>query len=206
MEIGSIQSRVDAIAKAFGEKPVQQTSASSKAEVEARVNAISEFTGLKDNVKTEAKSITNINDIFGGLKKSEKAIIKIEEELGGLSTDNKAEVALKINDIVANTTYKEQPLLSKIPLKAGGFDAIEKISGYMSLDDVSGFQSTLGEIKDLIGEDLKAVKKEIMSKTNVMGSAAQSSVDNSGISMDLSSITKSTNMDYLKQQMKGLLE
>ncbi|MCV6606703.1 MAG: hypothetical protein OIF32_00690 [Campylobacterales bacterium] len=206
MEVGSIQSRVDAISKAFqGEKP-QIVNRTSKEEIQGRVNAIKEFTGLKDDIKTEAKSITNINDVFGGLKKSEKTLGKIDKALGSLDGSNKGEVAMEINNLVMNTKYKEKQLLAEIPLRSGDFNAVNEIAPFMSLDDVDGFKGKLAEVGSKIGADLSVVKQEIMSKTNVLGNTAQKSIDNSGISMDLGSITKSSNMDYLKQQMMGLLE
>lgn len=205
MEIGSIQSRVDAISKAFGEKPAVVNNKTSKEEIQARVDAIKEFTGLKDNVKNDAKSITSINDIFGALKKSEKTIGKIEKVLDGFNGNNGVEVGMKISELASEATYKEKQLLSSVPLKSGSFDALSLIEGELNMKNPAGFKEKLGLIDQKIKTDLSEVKQEIKSKTNVLGSSAQSSMDKSGMDVDLASITKSSNMDYLKQQMKGLL-
>ena len=192
MEAINISNRVNSVAGAYNQNTINKTSPS---EIEERKDKISEFTGLNTNVKAETNSIKSSNELFGALKKSEKTLVKMEKLI---DTDQVQEAKELLS-----VTYKDEKILYNIPLKEGKFDGGTLIEKAFDNGDV---KEAINSVKESLAKDLEAVKAEMLGKTSQMGNNAQSNIDNSGISLDLSSISKSSNMDYLKQQMKGLLE
>lgn len=185
-------SGISSVSTGFNQPQINRNSQNNS---EINSDKISEFSGLKDNVKVETENIKSVNELFGALKKSEKTVIKMEKAVDAGDHGS-------VKDLL-NTTYKDEKILFNIPLKSGNFDGGSKIEDALNSDNL---KSVLAEVKSALTEDLDSVKKEMLSKTASMGTSAQSSIDNSGVNLDLSSISKSSNMDYLKQQMKGLLE
>ena len=195
MEATNISNRASIISTALN----NSSSRTTTSEVEARRDSLlKEFSGLKNNTKEDTQNIKNINETFGALKKSEKTLDKLVTAIESGDFSGAKELL--------NTTYKEEKILFTIPIGKETLDLGTSIESALNSENADEALSVIAEGKTTVTETLADVKKEMLSQTSALGATAQKSVDNSGISLDLSSISKSSNMDYLKQQMKSLLE
>ncbi|MGP1561179.1 MAG: hypothetical protein ACTTIC_03725 [Helicobacteraceae bacterium] len=184
MELNNIQSRMQAISGAFkpGNLGAQKTAAK---EPDAKIVGAA--------IKEEASSIKNINDQFGLLKKAEITLGKIQDALGA---GDKQEALSLLNSTYKDVKFFYDMKLDKLNL--GDLLASEIQSG-----DNTSF--ILKNAADMVANELSLVKDLMLKKSQAMGDIAQKSVGASKPDVDLPSLVKSTDVQYLKQHIQELL-
>ena len=184
----------DALSVQNGMKNLDATTVSDNAKTEAapRVSSIQE----------ETSAIKNTNDLFGYLKKSEKALNAIE----GALAEKGADAFGEIEQIMATTTYKEQPIFQAIRSGESTIDLSAQIGTLMAAGDTEGLASLIEEQKASTGEALAAVKQQLLGNSASLDRHITTDIET--IKRDIESMSPVSDVnspDMLRDKLKALL-
>ena len=184
----------DALSVQNGMKNLDATTVSDNAKTEAapRVSSIQE----------ETSAIKNTNDLFGYLKKSEKALNTIE----GALAEKGADAFGEIEQIMATTTYKEQPIFQAIRSGESTIDLSAQIGTLMAAGDTEGLASLIEEQKASTGEALAAVKQQLLGNSASLDRHITTDIET--IKRDIESMSPVSDVnspDMLRDKLKALL-
>lgn len=184
----------DALSVQNGMKNLDATtvSGSTKTEAAPRVSSIQE----------ETSAIKNTNDLFGYLKKSEKALNTIE----GALAEKGADAFGEIEQIMATTTYKEQPIFQAIRSGESTIDLSAQIGTLMAAGDTEGLASLIEEQKASTGEALAAVKQQLLGNSASLDRHITTDIET--IKRDIESMSPVSDVnspDMLRDKLKALL-
>lgn len=182
MDVAKLQARMNAISASLNPKalnPNEKTSPNTQGDKIAILKNVEE-------IKQNSTNLKNINENFGALRIANNSLQKL------------ADLKLDLKELLS-LSYKEQNLFENLPFESGVFNAKEFLHG------AKNEQEALKDLQEKVQTELDKLKDILLGKTKAMGELAQKSIDNSGLSLDLSSVSKASNIEYLKQQIKSLL-
>lgn len=203
MEIGAVGSALFSPSLQF-----QQARAQTGTSI-AGGDRMSDLSQAQKEIKEQTASLKSDNDLFGALKTLEKSLIALKAIAASATSDelDADEAVSAINERMAATRYKNENLYENFPLSDGStLDITERLT-LTSTDGLEAFSQALEVVSKEVGGTLGEVKERIMGGTKSMGESAQRSYERSGLdTINPAGIVANTNVDYLKDQFKKLMQ
>lgn len=187
---------------------LQQTRAPQTAPANAS-DRMSDLSRSQKEIKDQTALLKSDNDLFGALKTLEKSLMALGAIVSSAASGelDESEAVLAIGERMAATRYKNENLYEHFPLSDGSTLDIRERLSLGSASELAAFGQTLSVVSREAADSLSVVKERIMGGAKSMGESAQRSYERSGLdTVNPSGIVANTNVDYLKEQFKKLMQ
>ncbi|MGE4295713.1 MAG: hypothetical protein AB7E49_08430 [Campylobacterales bacterium] len=188
---------------------LQQTRTPQQAAGAQNSEKMSDLSQAQKSIKEQTALLKNDNELFGALKTLEKSITALGALVSSAATGelDEFEAVSAINERMAATRYKNENLYEHFPLSDGSTLDIRERLQLTAPAELPVFGQTLGVVAKEAADSLGEVKERIMGGAKSMGESAQRSYERSGLdTVNPSGIVANTNVDYLKEQFKKLMQ
>lgn len=170
---------------------------------------VSDLSQHQREIKDQTALLKNDNDLFGALKTVEKSLTALGAIVSSAQSGDldEGEAVVAIHERMAATRYKNENLYEHFPLSDGSTLDIRERLSLNAASELGKFGETLSIVSREAADSLSAVKERILGGTKNMGESAQKSYERSGLdTINPSGIVANTNVDYLKDQFKKLMQ